>query len=507
MTPITAARPRTQGELILQAGGVTMRFGGLTAVDNVSMKVHEGEIVGLIGPNGAGKTTFFNCLTGMYVPTEGRVTLNGDTLPPKPLAVVRAGMARTFQNIRLFANMTALENVMVGRYCRTSSMALTSILRGPKFRREEAATRERAQELLDYVGLAKSAELLARNMPYGDQRRLEIARALATDPQILLLDEPTAGMNPKETEETMHLIFKIRDSGLAVVVIEHDMRFIFNLCDRVLCLVRGAAARRGHARRGAVRPPGHRGLHRWRRRGGERVSAMLEVRDLEVSYGKIKAVKGISLRGQRGRGRHPDRHQRGRQDDHPAHHLGPVASVSGSITFQGRDLTTVQAHDIVQLGLAHSPEGRRIFPRLSVEENLRLGAFARKDKGINADLDAAFALFPILEERRAQPAGTFSGGEQQMLAMGRAMMSRPKLLMLDEPSMGLSPLMMKRIMTTVTTLQQQGTTILLVEQNAQAALKRATKGYVLEVGNIVLSGTGQELLASDDVRKAYLGED
>lgn len=148
-------------------------------------------------------------------------------------------MARTFQNIRLFANMTALENVMVGRYCRTSSMALTSILRGPKFRREEAATRERAQELLAYVGLAESAEILARNLPYGDQRRLEIARALATDPQILLLDEPTAGMNPKETEETMHLIFKIRDSGLAVVVIEHDMRFIFNLCDRVLCLVRG----------------------------------------------------------------------------------------------------------------------------------------------------------------------------------------------------------------------------------------------------------------------------
>jgi branched-chain amino acid transport system ATP-binding protein len=225
--------------VVLEAAGVTMRFGGLTAVDDVSMQVREGEIVGLIGPNGAGKTTFFNCLTGMYIPTEGRVTLGGETLPPKPLKVVRAGMARTFQNIRLFANMTSLENVMVGRYCRTSSMALTSILRGPKFRREEAATRERAQELLDYVGLADSAEILARNLPYGDQRRLEIARALATDPQILLLDEPTAGMNPKETEETMHLIFKIRDSGMAVVVIEHDMRFIFNLCDRVLCLVRG----------------------------------------------------------------------------------------------------------------------------------------------------------------------------------------------------------------------------------------------------------------------------
>ena len=227
------------GDYILEARNVTKQFGGLTAVNDVDFAVPRGGIVAIIGPNGAGKTTFFNCLTGMYIPTEGTVTLNGATLPPKPLKVVRAGMARTFQNIRLFGNMTALENVMVGRYCRTSSMALTSILRGPKFKREEAATRERAQELLDYVGLSRSTELLARNMPYGDQRLLEIARALATDPQILLLDEPTAGMNPKETEATMNLIFKIRDSGLAVVVIEHDMRFIFNLCDRVLCLVRG----------------------------------------------------------------------------------------------------------------------------------------------------------------------------------------------------------------------------------------------------------------------------
>ena len=193
VTDTPAGAPGTTRELVLEASDVTMRFGGLTAVDGVSMKVHEGEIVGLIGPNGAGKTTFFNCLTGMYMPTEGRVTLNGDALPPKPLAVVQAGMARTFQNIRLFANMTALENVMVGRYCRTSSMALTSILRGPKFKREEAATRERAQELLDYVGLSRSTELLARNMPYGDQRLLEIARALATDPQLLSSTSPPPG--------------------------------------------------------------------------------------------------------------------------------------------------------------------------------------------------------------------------------------------------------------------------------------------------------------------------
>jgi branched-chain amino acid transport system ATP-binding protein len=237
------------------------------------------------------------------------------------------------------------------------------------------------------------------------------------------------------------------------------------------------------------------------------MSTMLEVRDLVVSYGKIKAVKGItfdvgegevvSLIGTNGAGKTTTLRTIS----------GLLRPASGSITFQGKDLTQVAPHDIVQLGVAHSPEGRRIFPRLSVEENLMLGAFARKDKEISNDLQAAYELFPILEERRAQPAGTFSGGEQQMLAMGRAMMSRPKLLMLDEPSMGLSPIMMKRIMSTVTTLQKQGTTILLVEQNAQAALQRANHGYVLEVGKIVLKGTGQELLTSDEVRKAYLGED
>ncbi|OYO08608.1 ABC transporter ATP-binding protein [Enemella evansiae] len=224
-----------------------MQFGGLTAVNKVDLKVHNGEIMGLIGPNGAGKTTFFNCLTGLYQPTSGRVMFNGSVLPPKPRKVVMAGMARTFQNIRLFHNMTALENVMVGRYSRTRANAMDAILRLPRHRREERETRERAHELLEFVGLGKVADSLSRNLSYGDQRRLEIARALATDPKLLLLDEPTAGMNPQETRQAEELIFKIRDLGLAVLVIEHDMRFIFNLCDRVCCLVRGEVLVEGTA--------------------------------------------------------------------------------------------------------------------------------------------------------------------------------------------------------------------------------------------------------------------
>ncbi|NYG08375.1 branched-chain amino acid transport system ATP-binding protein [Phycicoccus badiiscoriae] len=237
------------------------------------------------------------------------------------------------------------------------------------------------------------------------------------------------------------------------------------------------------------------------------MSAMLEVKDLVVSYGKIKAVKGITFSVQEGEVVTLIGTNGAGKTTTLRTISGLLRPTSGSIRFQGKRIDDMAAHSIVSLGLAHSPEGRRIFPRLTVEQNLMLGAFSRRDGDVKKDLKAAYDLFPILGERSNQPAGTFSGGEQQMLAMGRAMMSRPKLLMLDEPSMGLSPIMMKRIMTTVTTLKQQGTTILLVEQNAQAALNRANQGYVLEVGKIVLSGTGKELLASDDVRKAYLGED
>jgi branched-chain amino acid transport system ATP-binding protein len=226
-------------EVLLDARNVTMQFGGLRAVNDVSLQVHTGEIFGLIGPNGAGKTTFFNCLTGLYKPTAGSVEFLGQPLPPQPRLAVRAGMARTFQNIRLFHNMTAIENVMVGMYTRTKTNAIDAIFRLPRHRREEAASTQRAKELLAFVGLTGSGDSLSRNLPYGDQRRLEIARALATDPKLLLLDEPTAGMNPQETRQAEDLIFKIRDLGLAVLVIEHDMRFIFNLCDRVACLVRG----------------------------------------------------------------------------------------------------------------------------------------------------------------------------------------------------------------------------------------------------------------------------
>jgi branched-chain amino acid transport system ATP-binding protein len=235
---------------------------------------------------------------------------------------------------------------------------------------------------------------------------------------------------------------------------------------------------------------------------------MLEVEDLHVAYGKIEAVKGISftvvagkvvtLIGGNGAGKTTTLRTLS----------GLLHPTSGRIVFEGADIAATPAHAIVSKGIAHSPEGRRIFPRLTVLENLELGAFIRRDAaGVKADQERVFELFPVLLERSSQAAGTLSGGEQQMLAMGRALMSRPRLLMLDEPSMGLSPIMMQRILSTVSELKAQGTTILLVEQNAQAALSLADSAYVIETGRIVLAGTGAELLTNDEVRKAYLGED
>ena len=202
---------------VLEATGVTKRFGGLTAVKDVDLVVGAGEVVGLIGPNGAGKTTFFNCMTGMETPTAGSVTYQGKALPSRPDLILRAGIARTFQNIRLFPNMTALENVMVGRHTRTKAGVFAAVGRGPRDHREE----------------------LAKALNYGDQRRLEIARALATEPGLLLLDEPTAGMNPRETAAARDLVKAVQATGISVVLIEHDMRFVFGLCDRVAVLVQG----------------------------------------------------------------------------------------------------------------------------------------------------------------------------------------------------------------------------------------------------------------------------
>ena len=222
---------------VLSISGASKRFGGLQALADVSLNIKRGEVYGLIGPNGAGKTTFFNVITGLYTPDSGSFALNGKPYKPQAVHLVaQAGIARTFQNIRLFADMTALENVMVGRHIRSRSGVLGAVFRTRSFQREEEAIVVRAQELLDYVGIGQLAHFRARTLSYGDQRRLEIARALATDPQLIALDEPAAGMNATEKVQLRALIERIRQDQRTVLLIEHDVKLVMGLCDRITVL-------------------------------------------------------------------------------------------------------------------------------------------------------------------------------------------------------------------------------------------------------------------------------
>jgi len=244
--PGLASATTAASDVVLQVSGIFKRFGGLQALSDVGMQIARGQVYGLIGPNGAGKTTFFNVITGLYTPDAGQFELAGHAYQPNDVhRVAQAGIARTFQNIRLFAEMTALENVMVGRHVRTGSGLLGAIFKTRHFMAEEAAIEARARELLDYVGIAPLAAFKARTLSYGDQRRLEIARALATDPQLIALDEPAAGMNATEKVQLRALIDKIRQDHRTVLLIEHDVKLVMGLCDRVTVLDYGKVIAQG----------------------------------------------------------------------------------------------------------------------------------------------------------------------------------------------------------------------------------------------------------------------
>jgi branched-chain amino acid transport system ATP-binding protein len=517
----------------LIASGLTMRFGGILAVDRLDFVARAGEITAVIGPNGAGKTTAFNCVTGFYRPTAGQIiisegakVLRVDGLPGHRI-VTDAGIARTFQNIRLFTGMTALENLLVAQHramSRSGLRQLQGLIGLRSFRLVEKAAIEKAMGWLACMGLAERANDEAGTLAYGMQRRLEIARAMCLDPRFLCLDEPAAGLNPRESGALgEHLRRLTSENDVGVLLIEHDMSVVMNVSDHIIVLEYGRKIAEGRpeairanpkvvaAYLGEPAPQGPSAVRRPtqpRRPGFDdgRISApLLEVRKLRAGYGQVEVLHDIDLTvrhgeivallGANGAGK----------STLLRCIFGDPCPAGGHILFEGKSLTGLAAHEVAGLGIAHVPEGRRIMPKMTVAENLQIGAYLSDSAHFRSDMDRVFTLFPRLAERRSQPAGTMSGGEQQMLAIGRALMQRPKLLLLDEPSLGLAPLVIRQIFETIARINaDEGVTILLVEQNAVQALNVSDRGYVLQTGCVVKSGIAQDLLASPDVRDAYL---
>ena len=526
--------PPQRHERHLTVQGLTMRFGGIVAVDNLDFSAPGGMITAVIGPNGAGKTTAFNCVTGFYRPTRGMITVSDergtvrvDTLPGHRV-VIEAGIARTFQNIRLFAGMTALENLLVAQHralSRSGLLQLQGLLGMRAFRVAERTAVDKAMECLARLGLSERANDAAGTLPYGLQRRLEIARAMCLEPRFLCLDEPVAGLNPLESRALGEDLRRLAvEDGIGILLIEHDMAVVMQVADQIVAMQYGRKIASGSPEEvradprviaaylggtpeeslSALRPS---------KPSSPRGSAkafksppLLEVKRLRVGYGRVEVLHDIDLTAREGEIVTLLGANGAGKSTLLRCLCGEPRPWAGQALFQQTTLSGRAPHEVAALGIAHSPEGRRIMPQMTVLENLQIGAHLRAPAHFETDIERVFRLFPLLAERLLQRAGTMSGGEQQMLAIGRALMQRPKLLLLDEPSLGLAPLIVRRIFEAICRINvEEGVTILLVEQNAVEALEIADRGYVLQTGRIVQAGSAHELLTSVEIRNAYVG--
>lgn len=550
-----AASPVGPPAVVLE--GLVKNYGAVRAVDEVDLRIPTGEVMGLIGPNGAGKTTLVNVITGLTAASGGRIEVLGTSIVGrKPHEVAQLGVGRTFQEVKLFDTLSVLENVLVGGHSVAHHTFLRRLFLMPSARRDEQADLQHARRCLHRVGLADVADLSAGALSYGDRRRLEIARALASEPQLLVLDEPAAGMNRVEAAALGDLVGAIAATGVTILLIEHNVPLVMRTCSRVAVLDFGRLIAEGEPAAIARNPAviaaylgdddgeateyaeyaepdseghdagdsvggteviGEGGTDGPDRRDRELTSArlagtstghateVLVVAGMSVSYGPVEAVRGldlavtsgslVSLIGANGAGK----------SSTLAAVSGIVRPTAGRVMFDGQDITSWSSHRRVAAGIVQVPEGREILVTMTVRENLQLGGWHQRDD-LDARIDEVAANFPVLADRMHLSAGSLSGGEQQMLAIARALLARPRVLLMDEPSMGLAPMLVDEVFAVIDRIRQDGTTVLLVEQNAHRALVAADHGYVMETGEVVLDGPARELLSNSRVIEAYLGE-
>jgi ABC-type branched-subunit amino acid transport system ATPase component len=490
---------------LLRMHEVSVHFGGLQALNGVSLDVDVGHVTGLIGPNGAGKTTLFNVVTGLLAPNGGRVELDGqDITRRKPHQRSRLGIGRTFQRLETFGSLTASENVLVAAEMRQG---------WAHDRSKTPVTLTR--EILERVGLETVADERVDRLPTGTARLVELGRALATQPRVLLLDEPSAGLNESETSTLGDLLREVAGSGLAVLLVEHDMQFVMGTCERIHVLDFGRiisvgtpkdvqadetvrAAYLGEGEEQTRRAPA--AATRDGADGGERPPA-LELRDIRAGYGAIEILHGVSLTvpagsvfallGPNGAGKTTTLRVAS----------GELAPDSGDVRLHGRTVTGKHADALARAGLCAIPEGRGIFPNLTVTENLRMSTYT--GPSLSEVEERAFARFHALRDRRKQLAGTLSGGEQQMLSMARAMSTDPKVLLLDELSMGLAPLIVEELYETVARIAAEDVSILIIEQFAHEVLDVAETAAIMLHGQIQLVGRPHQI--AQELDAAYLG--
>ena len=513
---------------LLEVAGVVKRFGGIVAIDDVDLALLPGTITGVIGPNGAGKSTLIGLIGGALAPSRGTIALDGRDVTRLPASErARAGIGRTYQIPRPFLDMTVEENLEVAQY------AIEPLISG-------AAARRARAELLVRTGLDDAARLPARALPLLRRKRLEVARALALKPRVVLLDEVGAGLVDSEITELISLIQSLLDSRTAVLIVEHVIRIVRECCarsvvfnfgkkliegptadilanDEVAAIYLGTSGARAESVRGAESGAGPTEI----RVGSpsEDRSALtplippaepasgplLQLHRVEAGYGQARVLKEIDLSVRVGQAVAILGANGAGKTTLARVIAGTIAPTAGTVSIDGQRVGGLPPHRIAALGVAHCMEGRRIFPTLSVEENLCIAARGADPPTLRERLEAVYGLFPVLAERKVLAGTSMSGGQQQMLAIGRALMARPRLLIFDEISLGLAPVVMDKLYEALALLKRARMTLIVIEQDVDRALALADYAYVLEHGVLALSGEPSTIAADPRLRHIYIG--